>query len=267
MSEERTDTDEQAPSGEGIASGGTPVGEEPVWLRWLAPAILLVLFLVACAVHLRAEGNSVEAWVKCVAALSTLAIVSVLYRENRLYRLFEHLFIGTATGYGVFVAWRDNLEGPWWTPLTQEGRWYLIFPLLVASLWYTVYSRKYAWMSRLLIGTLFGLYAGMAFQNFAAQMFPQVSASFLPLWPHGDLTWSTILNNWVFVLTLLSVMTYFFFSFRHSKPGIRQTAVAGRWLLMIAFGAAFGSTVMARFSLFIARLKFLLLDWLQWGGG
>jgi len=32
----------------------------------------------------------------------------------------------------------------------------------------------------------------------------------------------------------------------------------GRWTMMIAFGAAFGFTVMARMSLLIGRLQFLL---------
>jgi hypothetical protein len=37
----------------------------------------------------------------------------------------------------------------------------------------------------------------------------------------------------------------------------------GVWFLMIAFGASFGYTVMARVSLLIARVQFLLRDWLH----
>ena len=37
----------------------------------------------------------------------------------------------------------------------------------------------------------------------------------------------------------------------------------GRWLLMIAFGAIFGSTVMARMALLTYRVWFLLYDWLH----
>lgn len=230
--------------------------------QWLTQLALLVVFIGLCAYRIHAEHN-VEVWVKCVAALSTLAIISFIYRENRLYRLFEHIFIGAATGFLVFVVWRDSLQGNWWEPLSKDGKWYLILAPLIASMYYTIYSPKHAWMSRLLIGTMFGLYAGQCFQNFAAQIFPQISSSFLPLWKHGDMTMGQVLNNWVFVVTLFAVMTYFFFSIRHERPGIRQTATLGRWLLMIAFGATFGSTVMARFSLFIARMQFLLADWLH----
>jgi len=34
----------------------------------------------------------------------------------------------------------------------------------------------------------------------------------------------------------------------------------GRWLLMLTFGIVFGNTVMGRFSLFISRLDFLMLQ-------
>lgn len=195
-------------------------------------------------------------------AVCTLGILSVLYRENRIYRFFEHVFIGLAAGYGVFVTWRDILWGDWWKPLAHEGKWYWIVPPLVALLYYTVYSKKYAWMSRVLIVTLFGLSAGMAFQGFAAQTGPQISSSFKPLWGHG-LSPLGIFNNLVFMITLACVLIYFFFAFRQDHPAIRQPAKLGRWLLMIAFGATFGSTVMARFSLFIDRMQFLLGNWLH----
>ena len=195
-------------------------------------------------------------------AVCTLAILSVLYRENRFYRFFEHVFIGLAAGYGLFVAWRDMLWGEWWQPLAHEGKWYLIIPALVALLYYTVYSKKHAWMSRVLIVTLFGLGAGMAFQGFAAQAGPQISSSFKPLWGNG-LTPMQILNNLVFMITLVCVLTYFFFAFKQDRALVRQPAKVGRWLLMIAFGATFGSTVMARFSLFIDRMQFLLGEWLH----
>jgi hypothetical protein len=36
----------------------------------------------------------------------------------------------------------------------------------------------------------------------------------------------------------------------------------GIWFIMVAFGASFGYTVMARISLLIGRMQFLLHDWL-----
>lgn len=214
--------------------------------------------------------NTVEVITTTVGAICTLAIFSVLYRENRFYRLFEHLFIGVAAAFGLFVAWRDVLQGGWWEPLSKEGRWYWMIAPCLGAMFYTVYSRKYAWMSRLLIGTLLGIAAGQAFQGFVSQMWPQITSSFLPVIPRAaagkgeGVTWPVALNNLLFIVILVCVMSYFFFSFRHERaPWVREPAKLGRWLLMIAFGATFGSTVMARFSLFIDRLIFLFRDWLH----
>ena len=40
---------------------------------------------------------------------------------------------------------------------------------------------------------------------------------------------------------------------------------AGRWLLMIGFGAIFGNTVMTRFTLLIDRMYFVWIEWLIQG--
>jgi hypothetical protein len=226
-----------------------------------AAAVVLVL-LVAIVLLFRRSGevSFAKAMVPFAGAICTLALLSVLYKENAIYRLFEHIFIGLGAGYGVVLVWTDVLEPEWWTPL-KAGGWYWLFPMFLAGLYYTVYSKKYAWMSRLLVGFIFGLAAGQAFQGFAAQVLPQVAKSFKPLWGEG-VTFKMFFDNFVFVLTLACVLFYFFFSFRQDKPAVRGAATTGRWLMMVAFGAVFGSTVMGRFSLFIGRVQFLLYEWL-----
>jgi len=79
----------------------------------------------------------------------------------------------------------------------------------------------------------------------------------------GGTEWRAIFENALFVITLVCVMTYFFFSFEHNKPGIKQASALGRWLMMVTFGAFFGSTVMARMALLIDRLHFLSKEWFQ----
>ena len=71
-----------------------------------------------------------------------------------------------------------------------------------------------------------------------------------------------IANNVLFIIVLLAVMAYFFFSFEHKTVARRIPSSMGRWCLMFAFGAMFGFTVMARMSLLIGRMYFLLHDWL-----
>ena len=104
---------------------------------------------------------------------------------------------------------------------------------------------------------------GLAFKGFFNQMLPQLWGSFKPLivMTDGAIDGRQSLENTAFVLTLLAVMYYFFFSFKSSRAVGETISVTGRWLLMICFGAFFGSTVMARLSLLVERLQFLLGDW------
>ena len=60
------------------------------------------------------------------------------------------------------------------------------------------------------------------------------------------------INTTIIFIGTVSVLTYFFFSKPH-KGLLGKTARVGIVIMMVFFGAAFGSTVMGRVSLFIDR--------------
>ena len=206
------------------------------------------------------NSTSIIAW---CGALSTFAIYSVLYAENKFYRLFEHIFIGLATGYGVYITWAQVLGPKWWDPMLA-GQWYWIFAAVLGSMFYFMYSRKHAWVSRVIFGLFMGLAAGGMFREFYEIYFPQIGASMKPLAGtvagHRMTGWDS-LGVAVFYIILFASMVYFFFSFEQKNVVVKKTAAAGRWFLMIGFGAIFGATVMGRMTLFIGRFNFLLNDW------
>lgn len=210
--------------------------------------------------------------------LCVLAIYSFLYRENPFYRFFEHLFIGIATGYGLVetvtnFVWPDWLKptlgydlAPWQTWSPWKLLWFL--PAVYGMGMYFMLSRKHNWVARVVIGTGLGLSGGMYFQAFFGSFLPLLVDSFKPLVVHrfgpngaGGLDLVAMGQNLLFTLTVICVMTYFFFSFEHNRPGLKQTAALGRWLMMATFGAFFGATVMARMALLIDRLQFMIYDW------
>jgi len=86
-----------------------------------------------------------------------------------------------------------------------------------------------------------------------------VHGTMLPLWVHGDA--GTTISNWLLVGGLLTTLMFFFFSKEH-KGALGGSARVGIYFLMISFGASYGYTVMARVSLLIGRVMFLLDDWL-----
>jgi hypothetical protein len=63
------------------------------------------------------------------------------------------------------------------------------------------------------------------------------------------------------VVGLLTTLVFFFFSKEH-KGALGGSARIGIYFLMVSFGASYGYTVMARVSLLIGRVMFLLRDWL-----
>lgn len=196
-----------------------------------------------------------------LAAIGTLAIYSMLYKENPAYRLAEHVFIGAAAGYGVYMTWAQILKPLWWDRITS-GQWYWVFALVAGSMFYFIYSQRHVWISRIIFGALLGLIAGSAFKGFAGVNIDRIYASFKPVIGNG-LSLGQALNNLLFIVILLTVMAYFFFSFEHKNRITSAPSKIGRWVLMFAFGAMFGSTVMARMSLLIGRVYFLLSDWLH----
>jgi hypothetical protein len=208
--------------------------------------------------------QSIAVW---IGAFCTIGIYSLLYRENKVYRFFEHLFLGLATGWTVASAW--------WNPLWVEGKWYFIFALPAGLLFYFIYSAKHSWMSRLIFGFFFGAASGQAFQAFAGQYFKQFKkvVSINPLHPDPlylkdgyaltSVSWA--INSILFIGILAAIMTYFFFSFEQKGKVIPKVSLFGRYILMFAFGALFGSTIMARMSLLIGRVYFLIHDWMHLG--
>lgn len=215
------------------------------------------------------------------AGVGTIAIFSFLIKENIFYRFFEHLFIGVAAGYLPILTIKSFLWPKVFSPLTgtdtilyPDGTVFknayepvtllFLIPILIGLLFYTAYSRRHSWLSKIAIGVTLGYSAGLSIKGFFAEMMPQVVSSFKPLaviTQDGSIDVVQSLNNGVFVVTLLLVLYYFFFTFSHETKKADSGRKYARWMLMVCFGAFFGSTVMARMALLVERLNFLLDDW------
>ena len=210
---------------------------------------------------------------RCCSELSArLHWLSLVFKENKMYRLFEHIFLGLALGYDVEQSWTQALKPQFWDPMVRDGQWAWIMVVPIGLLFYAAYIQKFAWMNRIIFGIIFGLTAGTAFQDFSQRFIPQVQKSFKPLVPPPSIPGdhyaalhavSFVLNNVLFLAILISVLVYFFFAFEQKNKLIQKIAFSGRWVLMFAFGAMFGSTIMTRMALLIDRMYFLFVDWLR----
>jgi hypothetical protein len=193
-----------------------------------------------------------------LGGILTLAIMSFLYKDNPVYKIAEHLFVGMASGYYLALEFWQVFRPNLWDPLVRDGRLLNLIPLLLVILLFTRLVDKVAWLSRWSMGLLIGAYSGLAIIGFAqGDLLPQIRGNLVPLWTGG--LWGSF-QNWVLVVGLITSLFYFFFSVEHRGPA-GAVAKVGIYFLMISFGASYGFTVMARISLLIGRFTALFHDW------
>ncbi len=195
-----------------------------------------------------------------VSAILTLGIFSFLYKENPFYRVCEHLFVGISNGYSITFVWHRVLMPTLINPLAHGQRLWLIIFAIIGALYFTRFMPKISWLVRIPIAIALGYGAGASIPRaIDASIVEQVRATIVT-----KSTFASVTNGiWALVILLgvIATISYFFFS-RERKGIFKPLSYAGIIFIMLGFGASFGYTVMARISLLIGRLTFLLRDWL-----
>jgi len=214
--------------------------------------------------------NGVGVW---IAALLTLCIYSFLYRDNVLYKIAEHLFVGVSLGWGLCVTYHQAVLPKMVYPLFRPGEvdlpsadYATAIPVLIGLLWFARFIPGVGWLTRIPIAAVVGFGSGVgATAAIDGNLLPQLGATLLPVVARsesGSFDFWLSVGNTVLIIGVICVLAYFYFSREHRGVLGRMSRV-GIYFLMGAFGAGFGYTVMARVSLLIARVEFLLFDWLQ----
>jgi hypothetical protein len=137
---------------------------------------------------------------------------------------------------------------------------WILLPLVLGLFMFARFVPSYAWVSRIALALYIGFGAGASIPaNMQSYILSQIDATIRPFL-HID-SFRSLLNALIILAGLISTLFYFFFSKEH-KGAFGTVTRLGTYYLMIFFGATFGYTVMARISLLIGRLTFLLRDWL-----
>jgi hypothetical protein len=193
-----------------------------------------------------------------VAGFLTLCVFSFLFGDNPFYKFAEHVYVGVSAGYYMCLGYWQNIVPQVLDPLGRHDFTALV-PLTLGIMLLFQLHEKTAWVARWPLCFLVGLYAGLNIvYTMQAQILEQVYATINPLWATtaNGLVWYDILVNWILVVGLFTGLIYFYFSVPHQGIFFGGAARIGIWVLMIALGASFGYTVMARVSLLIGRVQF-----------
>jgi hypothetical protein len=196
-----------------------------------------------------------ESFATWLSIALTLCILSFLYRDNPLYKLAEHVFVGISAGYYIALAWQETIRPNLVDELARGNGWRLA-ALLLSILMFTRFSGKISWLSRWPLAFVVGMYAGINVGAYGrGDLIIQLEATMLDFL-HGG--WTGI-SNFLLVAGLTTSLLYFYFSKEHTGvlKGVSRVGIA---FLMISFGASFGYTVMSRISLAIGRVRFLMED-------
>jgi hypothetical protein len=189
------------------------------------------------------------------------------------------------------TLWPDLFKRLFASPTTEVSigaKLLLVVPLALGILYFFAFVPKVNWLMRIPMSFILGWGAGVIIPSIIqTSVFKQAQGTVLtPDWLTRDLpqklseAWTHLshfrsLNSlsdaavsflWalgpltIFIGAVAAVI-YFFFS-REQKGLQKGVASTGIIFLMVGFGASFGYTVMARMSLLIGQLQFLLRDWL-----
>jgi len=190
------------------------------------------------------------------AAIMTLFLYSYIFVDNPFFKFAEHAYIGVAAAYGMVLQIDNMIRPTIKTKLLVQGQWILIIPIILGLMIYTRYFKSINYIARYTVAFMVGVGAGVVLaRDFRASFMLQVADTMRSVTGPGGI------ENLIVMIGVVTTLTYFFFTLEQ-KGFIGVTAKIGRWTMMIALGAAFGNTVMARVSLFLGRVQFLLGDWL-----
>ncbi|MCK4694762.1 MAG: hypothetical protein KAT74_03320 [Candidatus Cloacimonetes bacterium] len=197
-----------------------------------------------------------------LGALFTFAIFSFLYKDNPFYKIAEQIFVGLSAGYWFVYTIYFILIPNLFNPLTQDisANWIKLFPAALGIMMLMRLIPKIEWVSRFPIALVIGTTSGVFFLRYLkSDVINQLTATMMN--PFQGTDWVVIIGKCLLIIGTLTGVVYFYFSKKH-EGAFGVTAKIGIYFLMVSFGAAFGYTAMARISLLIGRLQFLLGDWL-----
>ncbi len=184
-------------------------------------------------------------------AICTIGIYSFLWKENKVFRVFQNLYVGVAAGYALVMAW-SVVERQVVVPVTQRGSFLALIPTALGIVLFTKLFPQIQWLARWPMAFLTGIGAALSIKAIESDFVRQIQGTLIPL---------NSIDNIVMVFGTVLGLAYFFFTFRPNKA-TNAASKAGRWVLMLTFGAGFGNAVQGRLSLLIARMQFMLGDWL-----
>ncbi len=192
-----------------------------------------------------------------IAALVTLGSVTFLFwKDNPIFTFLEHVSLAGSAAYIAGNTYHRYIVPTVRDDIIGEGELIWILPCILGLLIYFKYSSSLAWVARYPMSFWVGYGAGYTLAYMIAPMLTQVRASFFNI---------NSINALIVFVTFVTGLLYFVFTIKREGNVMTPITSIGRYGILIALGASFGSTALYRFNLFVGRTMFVMFDWLKLG--
>ncbi|MCL2497850.1 MAG: hypothetical protein FWF06_04465 [Symbiobacteriaceae bacterium] len=207
--------------------------------------------------------NPLSPW---IGVLVTLGVWSFLYKENPVFRICEHAYVGSAAAHTMVTTFANNIKPGLVVDIAQNGEYWRIIPILLGCMIYFQPFRGYTWVSRYPMSFWVGYNAGYNLTlRVAMPLLTEVRRTMLPIFVtnNGRFDLATSINNFIFTGVVTLTLAYFLFSMNVFKGRAGFMIRTARLVLMAAFGAGFGTGIANYVSLLIGRFDFIMSDVLK----
>jgi len=200
-----------------------------------------------------------------IAGLLTLMVFSYLLGANPLWRIAQSLLVGVSVGYVTLVV-LTQVIAPQVGRIVQPAagtpevdRWLAIVPIVLGLLLLLRLAYPGAWPSSFGLNLVVVVGASLALAGaLAGTIVPQSLDTMRLLDLNNPYT---LVGDIVLMLGVICGLAYFTFSARPDGGRyafVRPLAAAGRWVLILTFGAILGSLAITFYASLIERLDSLM---------
>jgi hypothetical protein len=196
-----------------------------------------------------------------VASFFILSVLSMLWKDNPIFRIGQQAVIGAATAHYIIL----NFESVYKNALTpmMSGNLLLIIPLFLGLLMYTRLKKETAWLARYPTAVLVGVGTGvMIAGTLRGQIIDQLKATVVDILNAPTSGGFTVFNTVLILIGTVTAVTFFTYTQKHAtEKGLTLlgwSAKMGRIFLMISLGANWSGEIVWYLTQLIGRLTYLI---------
>jgi len=194
----------------------------------------------------------------------TVAVLSILYKDNPFYRFAESVFIGVSAGYFACV-WLFSVLVPVFDD-TLKGEFIQLVPVIAGLMLFVPLSGRGKYSKLVLLPSTFivALYLAAGIPvYFQAYIYEMVKSSIVPLvsfYENGEIRWDMTINAFVSITGTVTVLLFLVSRYTGKGKISMYAGETGRFYLLVAIGVSFGYTLVSRILLLMGRFDFIVTD-------